>query len=139
MSKVGIIGIGHGVFGRRSDATVQELAFEAFKAAMEDAGIGRDDLDASVIGSVPEYHKQRSLPGVVNDRLRLQGRVVSRTSWVDPVRLVERVHEIVNFLRLRKTRRSVVQVDDVFHHGSSHVESVNGTKTADNRKESQKR
>ena len=38
MTRVGIIGIGHGVFGRRSDATVQELAFEAFKAAMEDAG-----------------------------------------------------------------------------------------------------
>ena len=28
MTRVGIIGMGHGVFGRRSDATVQELAFE---------------------------------------------------------------------------------------------------------------
>ena len=27
MSRVGIVGIGHGVFGRRSDASVQELAF----------------------------------------------------------------------------------------------------------------
>ena len=26
MTRVGIIGIGHGVFGRRSDATVQELS-----------------------------------------------------------------------------------------------------------------
>ena len=52
MARVGIIGIGHGVFGRRSDATVQELAFEAFRAAMEDAGIDKKDLDASVIGSV---------------------------------------------------------------------------------------
>ncbi len=62
MARVGIIGIGHGAFGRRSDATVQELAFEAYRAAMEDAGIDRADLDASVIGSVPEYHKQRCYP-----------------------------------------------------------------------------
>ena len=52
MSRVGIIGIGHGVFGRRSDATVQELAFEAFRAAMQDAGIDRDALDASLCGRV---------------------------------------------------------------------------------------
>ena len=35
--KVGIVGIGHGKFGNRSDATVQELAFEPFKLAIEDA------------------------------------------------------------------------------------------------------
>jgi len=34
--KVGIVGIGHGKFGNRSDATVQELAFEPFKQAIED-------------------------------------------------------------------------------------------------------
>lgn len=63
--KIGVIGIGHGVFGRRNDATVQELAFEPFKEAMEDAGITQNEIDAAVIGSSPEYHKQRSLPGVV--------------------------------------------------------------------------
>jgi acetyl-CoA C-acetyltransferase len=81
MSRVGIIGIGHGVFGRRSDATVQELAFEAFRAAIEDAGIEKDDLDASVIGSVPEYHKQRSLPGVVQEYLGL----VPKPTWLTEV------------------------------------------------------
>jgi acetyl-CoA C-acetyltransferase len=81
MARVGIIGIGHGVFGRRSDATVQELAFEAFRAAMEDAGIGKKDLDASVIGSVPEYHKQRSLPGVVQEYLGL----VPKPTWLTEV------------------------------------------------------
>lgn len=40
MSRVGVIGIGHGRFGRRSDATVQELAFEAFRLALEDAKSG---------------------------------------------------------------------------------------------------
>ncbi len=81
MNRVGIIGIGHGVFGRRSDATVQELAFEAFRAAMQDAGIDRDVLDASVIGSVPEYHKQRSLAGVVQEYLGL----VPRPTWLTEV------------------------------------------------------
>ena len=64
--KVGIVGIGHGKFGNRSDATVQELAFEPFKQAIEDTkNLRREDVDALVVGSVPEYHMQRSLPGVV--------------------------------------------------------------------------
>lgn len=71
MSRVGVIGAGHGAFGRRSDATVQELAFEAFRLAMRDAGIERKDLDATVIAAVPEYHKQRSVAGVVQEYLNL--------------------------------------------------------------------
>jgi acetyl-CoA C-acetyltransferase len=81
MTRVGIIGVGHGVFGRRSDATVQELAFEVFRAALEDAGIERDLVDASVIGSVPEYHKQRSLAGVVQEYLGL----VPKPTWLTEV------------------------------------------------------
>ncbi|UCE74601.1 MAG: thiolase domain-containing protein [Methanomassiliicoccales archaeon] len=65
--KVGVVGIGHGLFGKRNDATVQELAFEPFSEAMEDAGITQADIDATIIGSSPEYHKQRSLPGVVTE------------------------------------------------------------------------
>ena len=37
MARVGVVGIGHGRFGRRSDATVQELAFEAWRDALADA------------------------------------------------------------------------------------------------------
>ncbi len=95
MTRVGIIGIGHGTFGRRSDATVQELAFEAFREAMGDAGIDRTAIDASVIGAVPEYHKQRSLAGVVQEYLGLNpkptwltevacasGSAAIRTAWM---------------------------------------------------------
>jgi acetyl-CoA C-acetyltransferase len=95
MSRVGVIGVGHGRFGRRSDATVQELAFEAFRLAMEDAGIERKDLDASVIAAVPEYHKQRSVAGVVQEYLNLtpkptwltevacaSGSAALRTAWM---------------------------------------------------------
>jgi acetyl-CoA C-acetyltransferase len=112
MTKVGIIGIGHGVFGRRSDATVQELAFEAFSAAMKDAGLTREDLDASVIGSVPEYHKQRSLPGVVQEYLGLNpkptwltevacasGSAAIRTAWMS---IQAGVHDVVAVIGCQK-------------------------------------
>lgn len=65
--RVAVVGIGHGKFGRREDATVQELGYEAFHAALMDADLGLKDIDATTIGSVPEYHKQRSLPGVVTE------------------------------------------------------------------------
>jgi acetyl-CoA C-acetyltransferase len=81
MGRIGIIGAGHGVFGRRSDATVQELAFEAFRAAIEDGGIDRQVIDASVIGAVPEYHKQRSVAGVVQEYLNLN----PRPTWLTEV------------------------------------------------------
>jgi acetyl-CoA C-acetyltransferase len=112
MARVGIIGIGHGVFGRRSDATVQELAFEAFRDAVEDAGIDRKDLDASVIGSVPEYHKQRSLPGVVQEYLGLNpkptwltevacasGSAAIRTAWMA---IKAGVHDMVAVIGCQK-------------------------------------
>jgi acetyl-CoA C-acetyltransferase len=112
MSRVGIIGIGHGAFGRRSDATVQELAFEAFRDAIEDAGIERADLDASVIGSVPEYHKQRSLPGVVQEYLGLNpkptwltevacasGSAAIRTAWMA---IKSGTHDIVAVIGCQK-------------------------------------
>jgi acetyl-CoA C-acetyltransferase len=112
MNRVGIIGIGHGVFGRRSDATVQELAFEAFRDAMEDAGIEKADLDASVIGSVPEYHKQRSLPGVVQEYLGLvpkptwltevacaSGSAAIRTAWMS---ILAGVHNMVAVIGCQK-------------------------------------
>jgi len=80
-TRVGIVGIGHTPFGRRSDATVQEIAFEAFRDALADAGIERDAVDASVIGSVPEYHKQRSMAGVIQEYLGL----VPKPTWLTEV------------------------------------------------------
>jgi acetyl-CoA C-acetyltransferase len=76
MRRVGIVGVGHGKFGNRSDASVQELAFEAYRAAVQDAKISPEEIDASVIGSVPEYMKQRSLSGVVQEYLGLNPRPV---------------------------------------------------------------
>ncbi|MBI2932736.1 MAG: thiolase domain-containing protein [Planctomycetes bacterium] len=112
MTRVGVIGIGHGIFGRRSDATVQELAFEAFREALADAGIERKEIDASVIGSVPEYHKQRSLAGVVQEYLNLNpaptwltevacasGSAAMRTAWMG---IKSGVHQIVAVIGCQK-------------------------------------
>jgi len=74
---------------------VQELAFEAFRDAMADAEIGREELEATVIAAVPEYHKQRSVAGVVQEYLNLNplptwltevacasGSAAIRTAWM---------------------------------------------------------
>ncbi|MCJ2563260.1 MAG: acetyl-CoA acetyltransferase, partial [Candidatus Thermoplasmatota archaeon] len=66
--RTGVVGIGHGKFGRR-EVTVQELAFEPFREALEDCGLHQKDLDALIVGSSPEYHRQRSLSGVVAEYL----------------------------------------------------------------------
>ena len=50
MRKVGIVGIGHGKFGVRSDASLRELVFEAVKACLDDSGITLKEVDSMVTG-----------------------------------------------------------------------------------------
>ena len=50
MKKVAIIGIGHGKFGVRSDASLRELSFEAVKACLDDAGVGLKEVESMVTG-----------------------------------------------------------------------------------------
>jgi len=50
MKRVAIVGIGHGKFGVRSDASLRELAFEAVKACLDDAGIPLKEVDSMVTG-----------------------------------------------------------------------------------------
>ncbi|MDM8553585.1 acetyl-CoA acetyltransferase [Desulfococcaceae bacterium HSG7] len=71
MSKVGIIGVGQSKFVRTYPGSVRELAFEGFKEAMQDAEIGVDAIDATVVCSAPEYDKQRSPAGVIAEYLGL--------------------------------------------------------------------
>jgi len=112
MTRVGVIGIGHGRFGRRSDATVQELAFEPFRDALADAGITRDQIDASVVAAVPEYHKQRSVAGVIQEYLNLNpkptwltevacasGSAAIRTAWMA---IQSGLHEVVAVIGAQK-------------------------------------
>ncbi len=112
MSRVGIIGIGHTVFGRRSDASVQELAFEAYREALADGDLDHNVIEASVIGSVPEYHKQRSLAGVIQEYLNLNpkptwlcevacasGSAAIRTAWLS---IKAGVHDVVAVIGCQK-------------------------------------
>ena len=64
MRKVAIIGIGHSRFGRRQDVNVCELAFEAIKPALEDAGVGPKDIEYMPVGTVGVWYEE-GLPAVV--------------------------------------------------------------------------
>ena len=67
--KVAIIGVGQSAFVRGYPGSIRELAFEAFKEALQDAGISTKEIGASVICSAPEYDKQRSPAGVLAEYL----------------------------------------------------------------------
>ena len=71
MSRVAIIGVGQSQFVRQYPGSIRELAFEGFKNAMTDAGVGVNDVGASVVCSAPEYDKQRSPAGVFAEYLGL--------------------------------------------------------------------
>ncbi|HBX22089.1 MAG TPA: thiolase domain-containing protein [Desulfotomaculum sp.] len=72
MSKdVAIIGVGQSAFVRSYQGSIRELAFEAFREAMQDAGISTGDIDASIICSAPEYDNQRSPSGIIAEYLGL--------------------------------------------------------------------
>lgn len=71
MGKVAIVGVGQTKFGKRSDASIREIAFEAFKEAVEDAGIMRGEIEASVVCSATHYDKQRTPAGVIAEYLGL--------------------------------------------------------------------
>jgi len=79
MTKVGIVGVGHARFGKRSDATIRELAHEAVVPALEDAGITARDLDASVIAIAGEEFAGQGAPAaVVQDYIGLSGKPTFR-------------------------------------------------------------
>jgi len=71
MAKVAIIGVGQSKFVRGYPGSIRELAFEAFKEAVQDAKITSKDIDASIFCSAPEYDKQRSPAGVLAEYLGL--------------------------------------------------------------------
>lgn len=50
MSRVAIVGQGMSKFGRRNDASLRELAFEAYKEALEDSGVGPEEIDSMITG-----------------------------------------------------------------------------------------
>jgi len=79
MTRVGIVGVGHARFGKRSDATIRELAHEAVVPALENAGVTARDLDASVIAIAGEEFAGQGAPAaVVQDYIGLSGKPTFR-------------------------------------------------------------
>ncbi len=71
MADVAIVGAGQTAFTRQCGVSIRELAFDAYKEAMEGLDITSDDIDASIICSAPEYDKQRSPSGLISEYLEL--------------------------------------------------------------------
>ncbi|MEM2214313.1 MAG: thiolase domain-containing protein [Candidatus Nezhaarchaeales archaeon] len=66
VKKVAIIGAGCSKFGERNDVTVAELAFEAFKPAVEDAGITPKDIEFVAVGTAGAgAWYEENLPAVI--------------------------------------------------------------------------
>ncbi len=82
MKDVAIVGVGQTAFVRGYEGSIRELAFEAFREAMQDAGITQKDVDASIFCSAPEYDKQRSPAGVLAEYL---GLIPQPTFYVETV------------------------------------------------------
>jgi acetyl-CoA C-acetyltransferase len=51
MRKVAVIGVGHSKFGNRNDVNISELAFEAVKPSLEDAGVAAQDVEFMALGT----------------------------------------------------------------------------------------
>ncbi len=63
MGRVAIIGVGMSRFGVRSDVNVCELAFEAVKPALEDAGVTQADIPFVSVGTIGVWYEE-PLPAV---------------------------------------------------------------------------
>src|SRR5438128_12622739 len=72
MGRIGIIGVGHTKFGKRSDASLRELALEAYSSALDDADMDSSKIDGSLVCSATHYDKQRSPGGVVAEYFGLK-------------------------------------------------------------------
>ena len=80
--EVAVIGVGQSSFVRGYEGSIRELAFDAFREAMQDAGITAKDVGASIFCSAPEYDKQRSPAGVLAEYL---GLIPQPTLYVESV------------------------------------------------------
>ncbi len=63
MNKVAIVGIGHSKFGKRMDVSMNELAWEAVKPALDDSGLSQDDIEFFSLGNLG-FWSEELLPAV---------------------------------------------------------------------------
>jgi acetyl-CoA C-acetyltransferase len=122
MRKVAVVGVGQTKFGERSDASIKEIAFEAFKEAMEDARLTPKEIEASVVCSASHYDKQRTPAGVIAEYLGLNPQptftveavcassgVGVRTAWALISSGLHDVVAVVGFQKMTELNASEVQ------------------------------
>jgi len=63
MRKVAVVGVGHSKFGDRRDVNICELAFEAVKPALEEAGLTGKEIPYVPVGSIGVWYEE-PLPAV---------------------------------------------------------------------------
>lgn len=139
MRKVAVVGVGQSKFGERSDASIKEIAFEAFREAIEDARITPKEIEASVVCTASHYDKQRSPAGVIAEYLGLNPQptftveavcassgVGVRTAWA---MISSGLHDVVAVVGLQKmTELSASEVQEVMgRSGDVQWESPFGT------------
>ena len=73
MEDVAIVGVGQSNFSRACGISIKELAFEAFKEAMDGLNIGNTEIEASIVCS-SMYHPQRSPENPISESLKLTPR-----------------------------------------------------------------
>ncbi len=79
MRRVAVVGVGHGKFGKRNDASLRELAYEAVIPALDDAGITHEDIGAGVVAIAGEEFAGQGAPSaLVGDYTGIQPRPVFR-------------------------------------------------------------
>jgi acetyl-CoA C-acetyltransferase len=62
MRKVAVVGVGMTKFGVRTDASLKEMAFEAFKEALEDAKLTHKDIESVYIGINADHFASQVSP-----------------------------------------------------------------------------
>ncbi|MCE4600863.1 MAG: thiolase domain-containing protein [Desulfurococcales archaeon] len=72
--RVAIVGTGHSKFGVRNDVNLPELAYEAIKQAIAEAGIEKKDIDLVVTGYVGGWSSEGLAPVVVMEYAGLTGK-----------------------------------------------------------------
>jgi acetyl-CoA C-acetyltransferase len=122
MRKVAVVGVGQTKFGVRSDASIKEIAFEAFSEAMEDARMTPKEIDGSLVCTASHYDKQRSPAGVIAEYLGLNPKptftveavcassgVGVRTAWAMISSGLHDVVAVVGFQKMTELSSSEVQ------------------------------
>ena len=64
MQRVAVVGVGNSDFRKHLDTNLPELAFEAVKPALEDAGIDSKDIEFTAVGTMGTWYEE-PLPAVV--------------------------------------------------------------------------